>query len=114
MKRESQRGGGPAGEARRALGAPPRFEEPHGQKADQSGIGAMDEDIGQVIAPRIHAPQDMVEGEGEPRHRYPVALVEAREHPAELGWTKPAPGAIDDEIRFIVPWQKAAAEGDRK
>ena len=114
MERKSQRGGGGAREARCAPDTTRRFEEPHDEEADEPGVGSVDQDIGQVIAAWIHAPDEVVDGKREPRHGNPVALVKAGEHPAELRRSEAAPGAVRDEIRLVVPGQEAAVEGGKE
>ena len=45
----------------------------------------MEKEAGEMVAGRVHAPDQIVEAEGHPRERYEAAQVDGGEHPSELG-----------------------------
>ena len=51
---------------------------------DESDEGVQQE-AGEMIAGRIHAPDQVVEAEGHPGERYETAQIDRGEHPPELG-----------------------------
>ena len=55
---------------------------PH--EIEEHRVGGVERQVAQVIAPRIHAAQGVVQSEREPRQRDPVPLVRRGEHPAQV------------------------------
>ena len=51
---------------------------------DESGKGVQEE-AGEMVAGRVHAPDQIVEAEGHPRERYEAAQIHRGEHPSEVG-----------------------------
>ena len=67
-----------------------------------------------MVARRIHAPDGVVEGEGEPGDRDVVAHVHGGEDPPELGGAEAAIVGIGDEVLGVVPVEERAPDGGEK
>ena len=103
MKREEERRGdrrqaqrGPA-ECRRLLENAERHE------VEDRGIRAVDEEARQMVARRVHAPEDVVEAEREPRQRDVMAHQDGREEVPELRLPETAVLQVVGEVDLVVP-----------
>ncbi len=82
--------------------------QPH-EVEDHRG-GGVEQDVRQVIAEGVHPPESMVEAEGEPGDRDPVARERRREHPAQVAPPEPPELGIVDEVQGVVPVQELMPE----
>src|SRR5262249_34990902 len=87
--------------------------EPAAEEEHQGGVERVEQDVGEVVAARVHAPDEIVEGEGQPGDRNVVPEVDAAEHPADLGGTQTAIVDVVDEIALVVP-DEAVVQGGRE
>ena len=114
MQREEQRGGGGA-EAEgqsivvRGRGEAER-EEMNGHGIDQHRVGGVEYEGGQMIARGVHAPERVIQAQGQPRHRDVVPHVDGGEHPPELGRAQAAIVRVAQEVVGVVPVEEAGAE----
>src|SRR4029077_6174150 len=69
-----------------------------------------DQDVDEVVSPRVHAAQDVVEAQGQPGHGDVVAHEGGPEHPADLGPAEAAIVLVLDEVALVVPVQELARE----
>jgi hypothetical protein len=86
-------------------------EQAHREPVDQHGAHGVEEHGGEVIARRVHAPDEIVQREGEPGDRDVVTHVHRGKDPGELGRTEAAVVRIVDEILPVVPAQEGATDG---
>jgi hypothetical protein len=103
---EEERGGGgaqpqPYPAARRRLQREPK--EPEAQEIERERGTGVEQEIGQVVAPRRHPPDRVIPAQGEPGQRHVVAHVEGGEHPRELPRTEAAIVRVLEEGVRIVP-----------
>jgi hypothetical protein len=89
-------------------------EEAQGDEIDEDSIDCVEHDGGEVIAGGIHAPDGMVEGEGEPRDGDVVAHVHGGEDPRQLGGAEAAIVRVGDEVLDVVPGEERAPDGGEK
>src|SRR5207244_12893137 len=75
---------------------PPDYEE------EDHRIRGVQEETRQMIPDGIHAPQQVVQAEGNPGQRNVVAQVRGP-HPAEVGPPEPSIVRVVEEIFLIVP-----------
>ncbi len=111
MEREEQRRGQgthretPLGPADRQPQELPRHEVEH------DGGGGVQQHVGQVIAERVHPPEEVVEAEADPGERDPVSGQGGGEHPAEVRPAEAAECGIVDQVHRVVPVEEPVAEG---
>src|SRR5437667_10025494 len=74
----------------------------------------MKHERGEMVAPRVHAPQDVVEAERQPRDGDVVTEVEAGEHPAEIRPAEPPVVRILYQVRDIVPVEVASERREKR
>ena len=99
-------------------GPRPGFGAPGAREGDQAsrdqveehGVGAVQEHVQRVIAPRLEAAHHVVEAEAHPGQRNVVAEHGAGPHPYELLAPEPVHAGIVDHVVPIVPVQEVAAE----
>src|SRR5215813_11263676 len=70
-------------------------------------VGRMKENIGQMIAKRLHAPQPIIQAKCNPAERLIMTQMEGRKHPAQM-----SPGKVSEVLvlndRFkVVPIHEA-------
>jgi hypothetical protein len=63
-----------------------------------------------MIAGGIHPPDDVVDGQGEPRQRHEVPVVALGRHPPELRPAEPSVVGILQEVPGIIPRDEAVPE----
>src|SRR5262245_55633791 len=78
-------------------------EEATRHEVDEDGAGGVQEEVGEVIADRVHAPEEVIEAEGDPGQGHVVADVKGGEHPLELGPAEAAVGRVVEEVLAVVP-----------
>jgi hypothetical protein len=64
------------------LGLSQETEEDEVEGESDEGV---EEEAGEMVAGRVHAPDQIVEAEGHPRERYEAAQIHRGEHPSEVG-----------------------------
>jgi hypothetical protein len=89
-------------------------QQAQAQGVDERDVGGMQEEIAQVIAERVHAPQRVVDAVGEPGHRRPVPHDGACQHPAQLNGAESAVAGVRQEIAVVVVDEPAVAERGRE
>ena len=110
MEREEERACG-RGEAEAWAVRPPRAtEEHHDEDGEERRVRGVEEHARQVIAGRVHAPEGVVDGEGDPREGLVVPAVDRREHPAEMRRREAAVARISGQVHVVVPGDEAVAE----
>src|SRR5206468_8317588 len=111
---EGGHGGAPAEGDGGGGGRQGGVEEVEGEEVEGQRGGGVEEEAREVIAGGIHAPEEIVEAEGEPGQGDVVAGVEGGEHPAELGPAQAAIVGIVEEVERIVPRRESIAECRQK
>ena len=89
-------------------------EEAAGQIEEQHGVHRVDQDVDEVVSPRVHAAQDIVQAQGQPGHRDVVTHEGGPEHPADLGPAETAIVLVLDEVALVVPVEELAREARRE
>ena len=107
-------GGAPAEGGGRGGGRQGEAEEAQRQEVEGQGGGGVEEEAREVIAGGCHAPEEIVEAEGEPGQGDVVAGVEGGEHPTELGPPEAAVVGIVEEVERVVPRRESVAECRQK
>ncbi len=111
MDREEQRGG-ERPEPEHALARARRdAQQPQGHEVEGDRGGGVEQDVRQVIAERVHAPEPIVDPEGDPGDRDPVARERGGEHPAQVLPAEPPEIRVVDEIHGVVPVHELVPEG---
>ena len=112
MDAERERGEDRAGHdgVARRRGAEALCEQASGDEPEQGDIHGVDHHAGEVIAERIHAPQDVVQAPRQPRQRTPVAEERRREHPVQLRGAEAAIVDVPEEADVVVPVHELGAE----
>src|SRR5207249_1228954 len=72
-------------------------QDPKDYEVEDDRICGVQEKIAQVVAEGVHAPEQVVQPEGHPGQRNPVAHVKRGPHPAELGPAEPAVARVVEE-----------------
>ncbi len=110
---EEERGNdrGPSKIARASARSETELEKTVGKDIAEKSIEGVDEQRRQVIARGVHSPDDVVEGQGQPRQGSPVGILHAaREDPAEIGPAEPAEVWIAQEVVDVVPVDPAVPD----
>src|SRR2546430_3390148 len=84
-------------------------QDPTDDEEEDHRICSVQEEIGQMVAEGVHAPEQVVQTEGHPRQRNVVAQVRGP-HPAEVSPAEPPIVRVVEEIRSIVPVHKLVLE----
>ena len=91
-------------------------QQTHRQRIEHDRVGDVQERIRQMIARRVHPPELVVEGEGQPGERNEMAL-DVGEHPPQLARTETTEEWILGEVGLIVEVDESVAQrrdvGDR-
>ena len=74
----------------------------------------MKENICQVIAKRIHTPDQIIQAERKPGERLVVTLVEGRKHPAQMRPGKTSEVLVFNESLQVVPIDEAVPQSRGK
>jgi hypothetical protein len=74
-----------------------------GDEVEADGIGRVEQEIAEVVAPGIHAAQGVVDSQGEPGQGNPVAEEGGREHVAKLRPAESPIALVHQEVRDVVP-----------
>jgi len=111
---EQRRGAGPQGDRARARGWQAERKESAREEVDQRRRDGVQHDVREVIARGVHPPERVVDAEGEPRHRDPVAHDGVRERPVDLGPAEAAIPGIGQEVAVVVPEDEAVLERGRE
>src|SRR5882724_10031406 len=70
----------------------------------------MDQHVAQVVPPRVHSTERIVEAQRHPGERDVVAHQRRGPHPAELGPTKPPEVPVREEVDVVVPVEELSRE----
>ena len=116
MDREEQGGG--RGTQRDVDGRDPArqrtLEEPARERVKGHSGRRVEEQAREVVATRVHPPEHVVETEGEPGERDPVAHVNRGRHPPELRGAQSAVRGIVEKIDRVVPVDKPVLENRKE
>ena len=85
-------------------------QKPTGYEEEDHRIRGVQEEIGQVVAAGVHAPEQVIQPEGHPRQRNVVTQLRGSPHPAEVGPAKPPVVRVLEEILVVVPVHKLVVE----
>ena len=80
----------------------------------ERGVRPVEKEIAQVITPRLHATERMVEPEGQPRERDVVPHPRRGEHPLQLAQAEAAVSRVPQEVPVVVPVQESSVEGGQE
>src|SRR3989304_6787045 len=83
--------GGKSGAEMEGLSFPVRYvrnsqaQQAQSHKIKDHGVGCVQEEIGQMIPKRVHAPDNVIHAQCEPTQRLIMALMKSGKHQAKLG-----------------------------
>jgi hypothetical protein len=89
-------------------------EQPEREDVDGDGRRRVEDEARQVVAGRGHAPEQVVDAPGHPRHRLVEPGEGRRPHPAELGRAESPVVQVRLELVDVVPGQEAVVEGGQE
>ena len=85
-------------------------EKPASHEIEDNGVHRVNEHVAQVVAPRIHSTERVVEAERHPGERDVVPHQGLRPHPPELGPAQPPETLIAEEVDVVIPVEELAVE----
>ena len=98
-------------QAERAVGEPGRMpEQAQRDEIENRGVEGEDHEAGQMVAGRVHSPDDVVEAEREPGERDPMAHQHRAEHPPDLRPCEAPIVLVLDQIHVVVPRHESVPE----
>jgi hypothetical protein len=90
-----------------------RPQELPDQEEHQDGIQGMEQVVDGVVSRRIHAPEEVVDRERDPRDGHVVAVV-VGEHPLQVLQSQPAIVQVGDVMDVVVPIEEFALQGGKE
>ena len=85
-------------------------EKPASHEIEDDGVHRVNEHVAQVVAPRIHSTERVVEPERHPGERDVVPHQGLRPHPPELGPAQSPETLIAEEVDIVIPVEELAVE----
>ena len=85
-----------------------------GDEEEERGVRRVEKEIAQMIAPRVHPPERVVEPERQPRDRDVVPHPRRGEHPPQLAQAEAAVARVPQEVPVVVPVQECSVEGGQE
>ena len=89
-------------------------EQSPGHEVEEAHIDAMEQHVQEVIAPRVHSPEEVVQAEGEPGERDVVPEEHAREGPADRRDADAAIAGVLAEVHVVVPVEERSGQGGQE
>ena len=81
---------------------------------EEHGVHRVQQQAGEVVAGRVHAPQGVVEPERHPAEGLVMSPVDGREHPAELAPGQAPIARVVGEVEVVVPEHEVVAQGGQE
>ena len=87
-----------------------RAQETKRERVHERGVGRVEQDVAEVVAEGVHAPDDVVGAMSQPGQRRPVPHDRRGEHPPHLTRAEAPVGGVVEEVPVVVELHPAAPQ----